>query len=467
LTLHVSETPLKRKIDLTEGSILKKILIVAVPTLLTSLMQMTYNLVDIFFVSRVDRIGLDPTEAVAGVGTAAFYTWFGMGVMLIVKIGVSVYVSQAAGRNDKEAVDSHLSNGLLVMVLLALFYSLAGYFFRSEFVGIFNIENTRVVGHAEDYLAIVSMFMVFIFVANVFNGVYDGLGKTINTFYIMAAGLLLNIVLDPLLILWAGLGVQGAAIATVIAQGFTVLVYLFVYASQRRPAVLAPIRHFSPSTMKRIVILGLPVGIQSMAMATISIIVGIFVASFGEAAISVSRIGSQIEALSWMIALGFQVAISAFVGQNYGAMKIGRIKQGYLSSMRLLVPYGITVSLVLFFFAEPLFALFIDEEPTLAFGAEYLRIISISQLFMILELVTAGAFNGLGKTVAPSGVGIVGNIMRIPFAYGAATMAGIWWTLSATSVFKGLALVLLFVVFFSRLSARHRERVALENYRAL
>ena len=104
---------MKRKIDLTTGSILKKLLIVAVPTLFTSIIQMTYNLTDMFWVGKVGNMGLNPDEAIAAVGTAGYYVWFGFGLVLLAKIGSSVMISQSAGRNDMDAVTRYGNSGFI------------------------------------------------------------------------------------------------------------------------------------------------------------------------------------------------------------------------------------------------------------------------------------------------------------------------------------------------------------------
>lgn len=456
---------MKKKIDLTTGSILKKLLIVAIPTLLTSIVQMSYNLTDMFWVGKVENMGLNANEAIAAVGTAGFYPWFGFGLIMLVKIGTSVKVSQAAGRNDMEEVQKIGNNGILLMLGLALLYSLVGFFGADFYVAMFKSDSINVVNYATDYLRIVALFGTSFFMVNLFNGVYDGLGKTINTFLITASGLVLNILLDPLFILdklevfgttinGFGMGVKGAAIATVISQSFILLIYLVVYSTKFKPFRIRVIKYFDWNKIKEIGRIGLPVGVQSMLFTSIAIIIGIMVTSYGEEYMAIQRLGSQIEALAWMVASGFQVALSSFVGQNYGAGKMERVKEGYFTALRLLIPYGIIVNIVMFVFAEQMIGIFISNTDTIAIGKRYLEILSVSQLFMIIELGTAGAFNGLSKTYIPSGVGFTGNLIRIPLGMLLAIsfgVYGIWWAVSISSIVKGLVLTVWFLLYLRKL----------------
>lgn len=463
--------PLKVKIDLTSGSIVKKMLIVAIPMLLASLVQMAYSLTDMFWVARVERLGQSAEEAVASVGTAGFYPWFGFGLIAIVKIGVSIRVSQSAGRNDIDGVNRYATNGLIIMVGLAMAYTLFGQVASRFFVGIFNIDNPSVVSGAVSYLRIVTAFGIAYFMINLFNGIYDGLGKTIYTFFVMATGLILNMILDPIFILVLGMGVSGAALATGISQLTTLFIYIGIYLSKHRPAHISLRLYASFNKIKDIIKLGFPVGLQSMVMTSISIGIGVLVAQYGEAVMSVHRIGSQIEALSWMVASGFQVALASFVGQNVGANQFDRVKKGYKTSLMLLIPYGLAINALLFFGARPLFAMFISNEQTLIYGINYLKIISISQLFMILDLITAGAFNGLGKTKIPSTIQIIGNALRIPLAFWLSStfiesVNGIWWALSISSLFKGSVLVVLFIGYLIYLG-KHGGLSKVENYQAV
>lgn len=472
---------MKKKIDLTKGNIIIDLLIVAVPTLFASLFQMLYNLTDMFWIARVDEIGLVSEEAVSAIGTAGFYTWLGFGFIMLAKIGTSVKVSQSAGSNDVSKVTKYANNGLTLMIILAVGYSLFGVFGAELFIQWFDTGNANIDAYAIDYLKIVASFGIALFTVNLFNGVYDGLGQTYITLIVTISGVVINVILDPIFILdeihilgltinGLSLGVKGAAYATVIAQSVNFVIYLSIYANKRiRPVTIHLIKEFDMNYIKEIVKVGVFVGMQSMLFTFISMYLAKMVVSFGDKPMAVQRVGSQIESFAWMIASGFQVALASFVGQNFGAKRYDRIKKGYKRSVQILIPYGIVIGVVFFVFAENLIGLFFDNEETIQIGTTYLRILSFSQVFMIVELVSAGVFNGLGKTFYPSFVGVVGNVLRIPTAIFLTTgltlsifnefhipgigmnYTGIWWGVSASSVLKGLVLTAWLIIFLRRL----------------
>lgn len=451
---------MKKKRDLTQGSIYKNLLWVAIPTLLSSLVQMAYNLTDMYWVGQL----VHENEAIAAVATGGFYMWFGFGLILLVKVGTSVSVSHAAGSNNHELVESYGNNGFILMFGVGLLYSLVGVIGGSLFVDFFQFDSALLIQYAYQYLSTISLFVLIMFMVNLFNGIYDGLGLTVMTFLVSAIGLVMNMILDPIFIhetisvfgrTFNGLGleVQGAATATVISQASVLVIYIFIYVGKNRPFHLHPFKYFNKESIKKIYKIGYPVGLQSILFTIIAIIITRMQADYGDNIVTTQRLGSQIEAFAWMIASGFQVALASFVGQNYAAGKFDRVKDGYIASMKMLVPYGLIINAMLFLFARQLFDIFIDDPVTLELGKRYLEILSISQLFMIVELATAGAFNGLGKTNYPSTVGIVGNFLRIPMAALFALslgFAGIWWAVSISSILKGTVLVFLFLRYFTR-----------------
>lgn len=160
-------------------------------------------------------------------------------------------------------------------------------------------------------------------------------------------------------------------------------------------------------------------------------IIARFVAHYGAGAIATQRVGSQVESLSWLIGGGFASALTAFMGQNFGAKKWERIHQGFKIATGVMMTWGLLVSLMLFFGARFLFSLFIPEPDIIVLGVDYLRIFSLAQLPTCIEALAAGAFRGVGSTQPPSIVSITFNVLRVLLAYvlvqTALGLNGIWW----------------------------------------
>jgi Na+-driven multidrug efflux pump len=183
-------------------------------------------------------------------------------------------------------------------------------------------------------------------------------------------------------------------------------------------------------------------------------IIARIIAGWGTTAIAVQKVGSQIESISWLTAGGFQSAMSAFIGQNLGARKLDRVKTGYFVGLAIVSVIGVFATVLLFFFAEPLFAVFVEESETITLGIDYLRILAASQLFMCIEITTAGAFYGLGKPFPPPIVGISFNALRIPMAIGLSATSlglnGIWWAISISSILKGTVLTAWYIILIRK-----------------
>lgn len=441
-----------RKTDLTEGNIVKKIMMVAIPAVLTSLVQMTYNLTDMFWISRVTNIGIDNTKALAAVGTAGYYLWLGYGFILLTQIGLDAFVPQSAGRNDEKGLNRYVVSGLVLTVVVAFLYSLFGFFFKEQLIGIFNVNDPLVVKYAVQYLSVISLFVYFHFLNPTLSSVFNGLGKATIPLIVNTIGIVMNIILDPIFILVLGKGVQGAAIATIISQFTVTAIFLLIFSSKYRPIRLK-FKEARISAMRKIIKVSYPMAAQSMIFTMISVYIGVLVAVFGPSALATQRIGTQIESLAWMVAGGFRVALAAFVGQNLGAKLYERIKEGYFKVLVPLVIYGLMINALLFFGAGALYKIFNPTVEVLSLGTDYLKILSLSQLFMVVEIATQGAFNGAGKNTPPSLIGIVFNGFRIPLAiilanyYG---INGIWWAVSISSILKGTILAGWWIITMKR-----------------
>lgn len=453
---------MNKNIILTEGKIGRTLVKLALPIMGTSFIQMAYNLTDIMWLGRLS------TDAVAAAGAAGFFLWFGAALVMIAQVGVGVNVAQLYGKGDMEGVKEYISNGFQVDIIIALIYSLVLFVFRHQIIGFFDIRDPNVVKMAVDYLTIIALGVVFHFLNPLFSAILNSTGNSLTPFKTNTLGLIANIIIDPLLIFGFGplppLGVKGAALATIMSQFFVSLIFFFI--GKKYNTIYSHVKLFlkpSIKTIKNIIILGFPpfmqVGIHSLiAMAITKIL-----SDFGPVAIAVQSIGSQIESITWMTAEGFSSAISAFVGQNFGAGKTKRIRDGYLQGIQILGGIGIFTTLLLIFGAQALFSLFVPNDiVAIREGIVYLKILGLSQFFMTIEIGTTGAFNGLGRTIFPTINGIVLNVLRIPAALVLSKtilrLSGVWWAISLSSILKGIVLFILFYIYWKH----YEQKVTIE-----
>ena len=313
-------------------------------------------------------------------------------------------------------------------------------------------------------LAFVSLGMVFSVVMLVFTGIITATGNSKTPFVATVAGLLLNIVLDPLLIFGPGpfpaLGVASAALATVLSQALVVVLFV-IYARQDTHLFCHVHMRRRPEGryLREIVRIGLPTALQSMLFTSVSMVIARLIAGWGDAAVAVQKVGSQIESIAWMTADGFAAAVSSFVGQNYGAGDLQRAKKGYWISLATIVGWGIFCSLLLIFCAAPIFRIFIPDEQVVPLGVDYLVILGFSQMPMCVDIVTAGGFAGFGRTLPPSVATTLLVVSRIPLAMvlcrTSLGLNGIWWSISITSILRGIVLSTMMVLFLRRMTKRN------------
>lgn len=433
-----------KRIDLTQGHMVGKLIKLAIPIMGTSFIQMAYNMTDMIWIGRVG------SKAVAAVGTAGFFTWLAMAFIMISKIGAEIKVAQSIGEKDLEGTKSYILSAIQINVVLAVLYGIFLIVFCDPLIGFFNLGDPEIIGMSKTYLIVMALSMVFYFINPVFTAIFNGLGDSKTPFVMNTIGLIFNMIFDPILILGFGpitpMGVLGAALATVTAQMIVTIAFIIVFV--RRKETYLRINLFAKPKwdyVKTICVIGFPGAVQSGLFTLFSMVLGRIVAVFGPLPIAVQKVGSQIEAISWMTAGGLSTALGTFTGQNYGAKKYDRIEKGFGITMGMALVLGVFATVLLIGFGKPLFSIFIPEADAIAGGEVYLRILGYSQLFMCIEITITGLFNGLGRTYIPSIIGIILTGARIPMAYFLSRpdvlgINGVWWSISISSILKGLVL---------------------------
>lgn len=433
---------MKGNTDLTQGPIMPTLMKLTLPIIATNFISTTYGLVDMIWVGRLG------SGAVAAIGTASFFTNLAIAMSTMITIGTGIKVAHAMGAAEEDKAKTYVKNGFVMSILLSVMYTVFIFLAQKPLIRFFDLGSSEVEQMARQFLVISILGTVFSIISTLYATILNAMGNSKQPFRIYTIGLLLNIVIDPFLIFgigeFEGWGVAGAAVATLLAN--LVVTMLFVYETRHSQLVTtsAPANRI---LMNEVIRLGLPITLQRVTFSLISIIIAKIIVKFGADAIAVQKVGIQIESISYMTIGGLQGAISAFFGQNYGAGHIDRIREGYKKALTFTNVFGTFVSVIFILFPEQLFSLFLSDDRSLALGADYMRILGFSQLFMCLEFMTVGAFNGLGKTHIPPIFSISLTALRIPLALILSVpfgLNGIWMAISLSSVMKGTILVFWF-----------------------
>lgn len=435
--------------NLTKGPILKTLTKLAIPIMASSFLGTLYNLTDMAW------IGLLGSKAVAGVGVGGMFTWLSQGLASMARMGGQVQVAQCIGRGDRKKAHAYAQTAIQLSTFMGLLYAAVSLLFTNQLVGFFHLTDPEAWTAAISYTKIACGLIVFSFLTLTMTGIYTAQGDSKTPFLANLVGLVLNMILDPVLILGPGpfpkFGAAGAAIATVTAQFVVMSVMILGVIKQKKDNVLKKTRliakmHFE--YVAGICKIGIPTALQGMAYCAISMILTRMVSAFGAEAIATQRVGGQIESISWNTADGFASALNAFIGQNYGAGKMDRVKKGYRASLFTVGIWGLLITMLFVFAPNTIASLFFHEPKAIATAVGYLVIVGFSEAFMCVELTTIGALSGLGKTHLCSVISILFTSARIPLAIvlGQSTLGldGIWWAISLTSIAKGIIFVFTF-----------------------
>jgi len=447
--------------NLTEGRVFPALLKLALPLMGTSFVQMSYNIMAMFWVGRLG------SEAEAAIGAIGMLLWLTNSVAILAMIGSEVTVGQSIGSKQYNKALSYASHSTTISFLIGTLWAINYLIFAPYILSFFKLPDS-IINEAITYLQMLTICIPFQFLSFSFSGIYNGSGRSSIPFTVNTLGLGLNMILDPIFIFGLGffpeMGIHGAALGTIIAQLFVCAQFMYRIKFGkgiigRFPLFIIPKRDFT----KHIFLLGAPVSVMNSIHALINMGLARVAAIYGgHIGLMTQTTGGQIEGVTWNTSQGFSTALSAFVAQNYAAGKLERGKIAYYSTIKLMVVFGLIVSICFIVFGGSIFYLIVPEKEAMHSGAEYLFIMGIVQIFMMLELTTQGMFNGVGKTIPPAIINITFNAARIPLAYIMANQMGIigvWWAMAITTVCKGMILPIWFSFIYRKLNKKQVEIV--------
>lgn len=429
--------------DLTHGPVWKVIVRFALPLLIGILLQQLYNITDSIIVGQF--LG---KEALAAVSASFFIYYFIISLVIGVGSGTSVVVSQFFGAKQYDKVQRAFSSFFIFMLVAGIALSIAGIIFAEP---IFRLTNTpeEVIPDAVAYFRIY-IGGTFLFVTfNSIISILRGVGESIRPMIFIFITTVLNIVLDLLFIVGFGWGIEGAARATVIAQGIGMCVALG-YVNNTHPLLSIKKQDllFDMKLFKEGLKIGLPTSVQQCAIALGLIALLGIVNGFGTDTLTAYGAAGKIDTIITQAVLTLSGALAAFCGQNIGAGRFDRVRKGLRFTMLVNVIFSVVTFTAIYFFGEEMMRAFTNDQAVIAIGKEYLLIIGGFFIVHGALNIYNGALRGAGDTIFTMVTSLLCLwLIRIPLAYQLSAWygrQGIWW---AIGISIGIGLVITYIYY--------------------
>ncbi|MFV0440023.1 MAG: MATE family efflux transporter [Lachnospirales bacterium] len=427
--------------DLTQGSITKSLLVVAIPTIISMLLQLSYNMVDMYFLGIFDKTG----GAISSVATASLFISFAYAFNFLSTTGTGIKVSHQIGEKDYDDFFIYVNTGLKLTAIIALICGLIFNLFGRELVLFSNLQEEIIVENSILYLRIYGFTIIFYSFNSLFVRIMTSMGESIRALIITAVGFVINIVLNYLLIVVFEKGILGASIASLV--GNMIVTFIF-YIDQKSIFSFKKEHQFNMSYFKSILKLGAPYTLQIFLFSVIGLLSGRTLIGFGSSVIAGQKLGAQIETITIMVTSGLLTSMSAFVGQNYGACEFKRIKESYKICLFIGLAYVFVTSFIFFFYSDNIIRIFVNNEEVIKYAKHYLWFVAIGQSFAVLEVVGNGLYNGIGKPIIAGAISVTITPFRLVIS---ALLKG---SLGAIAVFVGILVttvvkgVLSFSIYF-------------------
>ncbi len=371
---------------------MKALMVFAMPMILGSLFQQVYNMVDSIIVGRY--VG---QNALAAVGASAALTTVFICVAVGAGVGISVPVGQSFGAREYGRMKQVVSTAMWFFLAVSIVLGVIGVLLCRPIMTALRTPED-VLPMAITYLTVYFIGFPFLFMYNILSNMFNAIGKSRIPLFFLIVSSLLNIVLDLYMVAILEMGVFGAALATLIAQGVSAVISGFVFLHQMR-SYEGSFERFSVHDLLEMLSLAIPSIIQQSTVSIGMMLVQSVVNSFGSEALAGFSAASRIESICAVIFMSIGNAVSPYVSQNYGAGKKERIPEGYHAGIILDAAFAVVLLVVIQLFYRPLLDLFLGKDGTpLAYevGSGYMRWLSFFFVMMGIKMATDGVLRGMG-----------------------------------------------------------------------
>ena len=385
------------KKEITTGIIWQQILLFFFPILFGTFFQQLYNTVDAVLVGQF--VGKEALSAVSG--APAMIVSLIIGFFTGLASGATVSISQYYGSKDLTSVAATTHTAVVFSILGAVLLSVIGYFTAPQVLELCRVP-AEIFEESLTYMQIFYIGLLGTFLYNMGAGILRAIGDSKRPFYFLIIGCLLNIVLDIIFLITFKMGVAGAAYATVISQAVSALLIIICLIRETGPCKLN-FRHLRMERfyLMRMLRIGIPAGVQSVTYALSNIIIQASINDFGTDVIAAWGTYGKMDGIFWMTISSFGIALTTFVGQNYGAGKYDRVRKGIKDTMVMATFTTLAICSVLYIYAEFLFSLFTKDAAVIQIGARMVHFLMPTYIIYIYIEILSGGLRAMGDTFIP------------------------------------------------------------------
>ncbi len=401
-------------VDMTEGSPWQKIVLFTVPMLVGNIAQQLYNTVDSVVVGNY--VG---DNALAAVGSAGPILNLLIVLFVGISVGAGIMVSQYFGARQKEKLSTTIGNCITLTAIATLFVMVVASLVARPLLELLGTPES-IIDWCHSYLLILFIGSAGLAYYNILSGILRGLGDSMAALTYLLVSTVINIVLDLLFVAKLGMGVNGVALATVIAQLISAALCMF------RLMRMADIFELKKSHLKlqkqytmRVVQLGLPSGITQAILSMAMIVVQSLTNSFGEMFIAANVIVMRVDGFAMMPNFSFGTAMTTYAGQNVGARMDARVDKGAKQGTLIAMGTSAVITGLILIFGKSLMGIFTKTPELVNLSRDMMGILAVGYIAMAVTQSLSGVMRGAGDTMTPMWISIATTILiRVPIAYG-------------------------------------------------
>ena len=381
---------------MTEGSVWRHIVRFALPVFWGNLFQQLYNVVDSLVVGNF--LGSD---ALAAVGSSGSLILLFVGLFSGIFTGASVVISRYFGAKDDEGVSTAVHTTVAFGLVSGVLITAAGTLLSPHMLRLLGTPE-NVMPNSLLYFRTYFYGAVFVVLYNTANGIFQAVGDSKHPLYYLLMSSFINVALDLVFVALLGMGVDGAALATVISQAVSALLGI-----RRLMTATGPYRvwvrkiRFDMPMLRRVLTMGIPSGIQNSIISIANLVVQSSINVYGSMAMAGCGSYSKIEGFAFLPINCFALALSTFIGQNLGAKEYGRARQGARFGVFSCFLLAESVGLLVNLFAPQLISLFNSDPQVVAYGVQEARIITLFYGLLAFSHAVAGVMRGAGRAIVP------------------------------------------------------------------